>query len=204
MCEHLATLQQYRQMQQTLNAVVKTVQGLRDTVSLFQRLMHVEEVESADVDQAMRQSKRLLNPIARRNNISIILKREDSPFPPVAGSTVALQQVLLNLILNAIQHIPAARSQNGTITVEPTVESTAQGSCLHISIHDNGPGIHKKLWGQIFDLGYTTRADGTGQGLYIARSLVESIGGCLRIDDSTIHLGTTFTIELPILRHIQR
>jgi two-component system sensor histidine kinase FlrB len=62
---------------------------------------------------------------------------------------------------------------------------------------DTGPGIHRQLWEKIFALGFTTRAGGSGLGLYIARSLMGSMGGRIVLEESLVPLGTTFLVELP-------
>ena len=70
---------------------------------------------------------------------------------------------------------------------------------VRIYLTDNGPCIHQQLWENIFALGFTTRSDGSGLGLYIARSLIESYGGSIRIDHSIVPLETTFLVELPVI-----
>jgi two-component system NtrC family sensor kinase len=72
--------------------------------------------------------------------------------------------------------------------------------CPMIRVADDGPGIHRQHFDQIFSLGFTTRRqEGTGLGLYITRGLVESMGGKISLAESVILIGTTFTIELPLI-----
>ena len=80
--------------------------------------------------------------------------------------------------------VSAVRNQNGK-------------PCLFVRVADNGPGIHCQLWEKIFELGYTTRQSGSGLGLYIARSLVETLGGKIFVEESIIRTGTVFKIEFP-------
>jgi len=62
---------------------------------------------------------------------------------------------------------------------------------------DNGLGIHRQLWERIYDLGFSTKEGGTGLGLYIAKGLVESLGGHIKVEESYILVGSTFLVELP-------
>ncbi|MAU01143.1 MAG: hypothetical protein CL608_28705 [Anaerolineaceae bacterium] len=187
----------YNQMQKTLVSVLKTIKGLRKTVSLFQQLMAQDEEGAANVNRAIQQALKVATPLARYQHIEI---KTDiaSNLPTVVGNTTALHQVLLNLILNAVQQIPTVRNRNGLISIESKEIHTVQKPIVRILVTDNGPGIHRKLWEKVFLLGYTSRTDGSGQGLYIARSLVEMFGGTIKIESSPIHLGTTFQIEIPI------
>ena len=63
---------------------------------------------------------------------------------------------------------------------------------------DTGPGIYKQLWEQVFSLGFTTRAEGTGLGLFVVRNLLEGMGGSVKIEENLVPCGTTFLVELPI------
>jgi signal transduction histidine kinase len=92
-----------------------------------------------------------------------------------------------NLILNSLQHTPPA----GWVKV--TIE--AHGSLCHMIVEDSGPGIPPEQRETIFEPLYTTRSEGGGLGLGIAREIVEAHGGTLRCVDSPV--GARFEIELP-------
>jgi signal transduction histidine kinase len=64
---------------------------------------------------------------------------------------------------------------------------------------DNGPGIHAQHLEHIFDLGFSTRAEGTGLGLFTTRGLVEALGGKVTVSASVMFVGTTFVIDLPLI-----
>jgi signal transduction histidine kinase len=68
---------------------------------------------------------------------------------------------------------------------------------LLVSIEDDGPGIHRRLWERIFEMDYTTRPDGSGLGLYMSRTLIEAQGGHLYVESSHLLWGTRFVMELP-------
>ena len=99
-------------------------------------------------------------------------------------------------MLNAIQHMAQKPTDHHRLTVKTYYEEEAPGQEIIITVSDTGPGIHKKHLEHIFNLGFTTRDEGSGLGLYIANSLIESFGGKLIVKESIIPLGTEFLIEL--------
>jgi signal transduction histidine kinase len=106
-------------------------------------------------------------------------------------------------MLNAIQHTSMKMekwpSGSGLLQVSSKWEP-GEKRPVQVRFSDNGPGIHRKLWDRIFDLGFSTRPDGTGLGLYVARRLVESLGGRIALEESMVPLGTTFLVELPAMQ----
>jgi len=102
----------------------------------------------------------------------------------------------LNLMLNAIQQMSNKPEGQRVLTVSTGYTQEDEGAWAAIRFSDSGPGIHRQLWDKIFALGFTTRAGGSGLGLYIVRSLVESMGGRIEVEKSLIPLGTTFVVRL--------
>jgi signal transduction histidine kinase len=92
-------------------------------------------------------------------------------------------------VLNSLVATP----RGGTITLTAAVDP----HLAHLSVRDTGEGIADDKLEHVFDLFFTTREGGTGLGLPIARRIVEAHGGTLRIA-STVELGTTATIDLPL------
>ncbi len=112
----------------------------------------------------------------------------------VGMSPTQLGQVVLNLMINAIQALPAERpfEQNRI-----TVTALRRDATIVLDIADNGPGVPEAQQHKIFDPFFTTKlAGGTGLGLAISRQIVEDAGGRLRVRD-TAGGGATFAIELP-------
>ena len=112
--------------------------------------------------------------------------------PPVDHDPAQINQVLLNLLLNAIQSM----DKPGTIRV--TLENLEDDAAL-ISVRDEGKGIAPEHVPNIFRPFFTTKGHGTGLGLSLARRMVESHGGNISVQ-STPGKGTEFTVELPIRR----
>jgi PAS domain S-box-containing protein len=120
--------------------------------------------------------------------------------PPVLGDRVQIQQVLLNLILNAVEAMASIddRPRELTITTQITGEDQVQ-----IAIKDSGPGLDKETEGRMFDAFFTNKKHGMGIGLSISRSIVEQLGGKLWAESQTFP-GTTFLFTLPVLSEGKR
>jgi signal transduction histidine kinase len=119
--------------------------------------------------------------------------------PQVVGDWVQLQQVAMNLIVNSIE---AMKDVDGIREMVIQSQRTENGQIL-ASISDTGAGIPPELAEQIFDPFFTTKPYGTGMGLRISRSIVESHGGRLWVVSSSGG-GATFQLTLPALGENQR
>jgi signal transduction histidine kinase len=127
------------------------------------------------------------------------LQTNFDPQPVVADVNAGqLQQVLLNLIINARQAMP----NGGQLTV--AVSTNVEAGVGEISVRDSGEGIPPETLRKIFDPYFTTKtADsqgqgGTGLGLSMAREVIEAHHGRIRVE-STVGQGTTFTLKLPLV-----
>lgn len=191
-------LQKLLDLQRALGNTLDTTMDLKGTVSLFQQLTRSRSETIMNANQVVDQVARQLRPMAYRSNVEI--QTELAPeLPRLAGDATQLQQVILNLMLNAIQQMALKSKAGGTLQVRSVVHHNERGRRIAVRIKDEGPGIHKQLWEKIFSLGYSTRPGGTGIGLFVARSLAESLGGRLVVEESVIPIGTTFLLELPLL-----
>jgi len=183
------------EIRRALGRAAETAGGLKQLVGEFRLLLKaMQEEQVVDVNEVVRQSASLIEPQARRTKVT--LRFLPSPdVLPVAGSGVGLQHVLLNLMLNAIQHMALKPDERRVLEISTAWEDDALP--VKIRVSDTGPGIHRQLWEKIFALGFTTKPGGSGLGLYIARSLVEAMGGRISVERSLVPLGTTFLVELP-------
>jgi len=114
---------------------------------------------------------------------------------PVLGNEGQIQQVLLNLMLNACDAMP----RGGTLTLSTAPASLDGGrAALALTLEDTGEGIPPDVLSRIFDPFYTTKGDhGTGLGLTISRTIISKHEGTLSAK-STVGVGTTFTLTLPL------
>ncbi|MDO8943759.1 MAG: ATP-binding protein, partial [Desulfobacterales bacterium] len=149
-------------------------------------------LEDVDVNQTINQTIDILESFARANTIDIQTDLMDS-VPIIAGDQAQLQQVILNLISNAIDAI----GKDGTVSVK----SRADDSEIRVIITDTGPGIPENMQKKIFDPFFTTKSagKGTGLGLWISFTIIEKLGGRLALR-SQAGQGAEFTVTLPIVR----
>ena len=114
----------------------------------------------------------------------------------VPVSSTQLGQVVLNLVVNAIQAIPAERE---IVDARIRVTASRQGDRARLTISDNGAGVPEEVKPRIFDPFFTTKEDGgTGLGLAITKQIIEDAGGSIWVED-TEGGGATFVVELPII-----
>ena len=201
-CHQSAESFDFVELSQATDQLLDLALDLKDTVELFRELIQAEQEEEVYVNEVVQRTVQLLRPIARRHRVRIDLKLA-SDLPPITGSAVRLQQVFTNLMLNAVQHTAQKMEQwsegRGMLQVA-TGREVEKERPIWVRFADNGPGIHRELWENIFALGFSTRPEGTGLGLFIARSLVESMGGIICVEQSLIPSGTTFRVELPTVK----
>ncbi len=149
------------------------------------------ERELVDVNQIIEEMVVLLRSEAARASISVRTELA-ADLPHVMGDRVQLQQVLMNLMMNSID---AMRDVDGTreLTIHSELGENEQ---LVVSVSDTGIGLPPQKAKQIFDAFFTTKSHGTGMGLRISRSIVESHGGRLWAADNAPR-GASFHLALP-------
>jgi signal transduction histidine kinase len=124
----------------------------------------------------------------------IVLRTELAPtLPGVAGDRVQLQQVLLNLIVNAIEAMSGIRDRARELTI---VTAAKEPGAVVVEVRDSGPGLEEEAE-RVFEPFYTTKAQGIGIGLSISRSIVEAHGGRLWAS-SNEPCGAVFRFSLPL------
>ena len=151
---------------------------------------HPPKVRKSDLNTTVEHAVMLGRQQALAKSVEITLQKDPS-LPEVEHDSDQIHQVLLNLLLNALQAI----DKNGKITV--TVKP--RGATAVVEVTDNGRGIAPDHLPNIFRPFYTTKGEGTGLGLSLARRIVEDHHG--RIDvTSAVGKGTTFAVVLPLQR----
>jgi PAS domain S-box-containing protein len=113
--------------------------------------------------------------------------------PKVLADRVQFQQVIVNLVVNAIQAMEHAGSTERRITIRTAMP---HGVTLRCAVEDSGPGIVREHFDQLFDSFFTTKQDGMGMGLPICRSIIEAHGGRIAADNGSAHGGARFFFTL--------
>ncbi len=149
------------------------VQNLRG----FARLDHAV-VDQANIHEALRTAVEMLRGRLDRRHITV--EEHLGELPLVAGSAAQLNQVFLNLLVNAMQAIEATHREDGRIAIT----TLANNGEIVVEVADNGCGIPDEVLPQIFDPFFTTKdvGDGTGLGLSITHGMVQDHGGRLEVE----------------------
>jgi signal transduction histidine kinase len=154
-----------------------------------------------DLDQVARETADLLSPLAQKNAVDVAVQADDTPLK-ASVDRGQMQQVLTNLIMNAIQAMPGG----GKVDVElgparaapPTQIDADEADYVRVAVKDEGQGIPPQTLDQVFEPFFTTKdvGEGTGLGLSIAYGIVQDHGGWIDVA-SVPGQGTCFTIYLP-------
>ncbi|MDR6632638.1 signal transduction histidine kinase [Phyllobacterium sp. 1468] len=149
--------------------------------------------EKIDLAPLVEETKALLEYELDRQSVSLEV-RTGAKLPPVPAAKSELQQVLINLITNAMQAMQEARSPTREIAVKL---ASAGHSHVSISVSDTGPGISPDSLDKVFAPYFTTKPAGMGMGLAICKSTIEARGGKLSVRNND-GAGATFQIVLPV------
>jgi signal transduction histidine kinase len=178
------------------NAVTRLVRDAKRAAEIIGRIRSQFEKgalkrEVIDINEINRETVALLRDEAVRHNI-LVRTELAADLPQIIGDRVQLQQVAMNLIVNSIEamkHVDGIR--------EMVIQSQrAENEQVLVSFRDTGIGLSPELAEQIFDPFFTTKPHGTGMGLRISRSIIESHGGRLWAVSSPGR-GATFHLNLP-------
>ncbi len=169
-----------------------------EIISRMRRLLQKHELDARplDVNDLTRATLALVVPAAANKGVCVDLELT-AGLPPVQGDCVHLQQVLLNVLLNGIDSMAAAPRAHRRLIV-----GTAQSDhCVEISVKDSGCGIAPDAAQEIFEPFYTTKAQGMGVGLSIARSIIEAHGGQIDAKNNGDR-GATVRFTIPLGRAV--
>ena len=176
-------------IESSLERIKKIISNMKDFLYKNEELK-----EYVGIHSIIQASIDLLNPKIKAHHISIQFSSSDQDYI-VMANRVKIEQVIVNLIQNAIDAMVDAKVEKPTITI--SLNSEENTSFVQLRIADNGPGIKPEDKEKVFQTFYTTKeiGKGTGLGLSISNRIIESHQGKLKLIDSK--LGATFEITLP-------
>jgi PAS domain S-box-containing protein len=146
---------------------------------------------AVDINQVVRSVVKFTEHETRQHNATVTLDLAPDQ-PRVWADSIMIEQVICNLVRNAVEAMDEKRSQRREVTIRTVPHGE---NAIEIEVVDTGPGIDGAVIDQVFDQFFTTKPDGVGMGLSISRSIVESHGGSIRAE-SRAGGGATFRFTL--------
>ena len=199
------------QVHAILSDIVKDDRRARDVIERLRDLLRKGALEMVPVDLAstIRDVADLLRGDAIVKQVQVTLDLDGYPVV-VLGDRVQLQQVMLNLLHNAMEAVTDGRARATTVSVrcrrvgDVQAPATRAGQdpprssgLAHVTVSDTGPGLLAGAEETVFDPFYTTKKDGMGMGLSIVRSIIESHGGSITAANHELG-GAVFEFTLPL------
>jgi signal transduction histidine kinase/predicted RNA-binding protein with RPS1 domain len=182
-------------LKEQIEKLAENLDNTSESVKLFRRLSQEETLDEIDVNYSLKKISELFEPIANKNKVEI--KQDfDKQIPRTKTISVRLDQIFCNIVLNGIEWM--RQKPDACLTIRSRYDARDKKRPVKIFFQDRGPGIHKALFERVFEMGYTTKEGGTGLGLFIAKGLAASINSKISIEQSTMLIGSTFLVELPI------
>lgn len=184
------------EIRKTIENIVVDTQRAANIVARVHGMASRKAPEQASLsfDEIIREALLFLRHEMESRSVSI-LHRPDPSAPQVLGDRTQLQQVIVNLAINAVQAMTQAGYDDRRIVIS-TVTQDATTLCC--SVEDNGPGIAAEHVDRLFESFFTTKDSGMGMGLPICRSIVEAHGGRIGAEGHGANGGARFWFTLPI------
>ncbi|MBV8102167.1 MAG: PAS domain-containing protein, partial [Verrucomicrobia bacterium] len=166
-----------------------------DVITRIRSLLRKAEAELAamDINDAIREVIALIQPELRKNRVKLRIDL-DPALPSVQGDRVLLQQVILNLLINAIEAMASVASDDRNLQM---ISRRLEPAIVLVAVRDSGPGLGKDSFDDISKAFFTTKPNGMGMGLSISRSIVKNHGGRLWAEPNPDR-GATFQFTLPL------
>ncbi len=185
------------EVRESLACVLADVDRARDIIERIRE--HMKKApprkERLDINAAINEAIVLARSAIIENGASVQTRLAEGLFP-VRGDRVQLQQVVLNLILNAIEAMGSIAAGRRDLLI--STKRTSENGVL-VAVSDSGPGIDPEHVERVFEAFYTTKVSGVGMGLSICRSIIGDHGGRLWADTNEAR-GAVFQFSLPALR----
>jgi signal transduction histidine kinase len=151
--------------------------------------------EVVDINAIVLRTLELTKSALTAQRVVIVSRFSATPLK-VKGDSVQLQQLLLNLVLNAAEAMAGVSRESGALIV---TTNSVNNELLQVSVSDTGPGISDAIKGRLFDPFFSTKQSGMGLGLSICRAIAEKHGGQIHAANNPGH-GATFHVSLPLVK----
>jgi len=180
------------EVRESLEQIVREGQRAADVIQSVRSMFKSKELArtSVDLNQLIHEALALVQGTLEKHGV-IVRAELDEALVPVTGNRVQLQQVLFNLVTNAIEAMELVADRR--VLVKSELES---GGEVRVTVEDSGSGIDPQVIDQIFTSFFTTKTNGMGIGLSICQAIIESHGGRLWASPSATR-GAVFQFTLP-------
>jgi two-component system, LuxR family, sensor kinase FixL len=184
-----------QELGEILKDIVQDDSRASEVIQRMRALVKKEELAfvSLDLASVIREVAALVRSDAILQGVRILLEVK-AGLPLVRGDKVQLQQVVLNLLLNAFDAMKDCPANEREVKVRA---ETTEAGLLRLAVRDRGPGLNDDHLDKVFQPFYTTKRDGLGMGLSISRSIIEAHGGRLWAENNPDR-GATFYCTLPV------
>src|SRR6266436_1114027 len=188
------------EINEPLAAIVKDGERAAEVITRIRALLSRSSVAQQPCDLAgvIREVDPLVRPELGRHGITLEMSLA-TDVPAVMGDRIQLQQVLLNLLMNAAEAVREVPPQRRRLVVRSSLEDRDDGPWAVVAVEDAGVGFGEDEAARLFEAFYTTKPDGLGMGLSISRSIMDGHRGRLWATANPGH-GATFHFALPALR----
>jgi len=181
---------------EALGCVVRDVDRAKDIVGGMRD--HIKKTpprrEPFDLNEAVNEVIGMVRSAIAKNGIAVNTQLMDG-LVPVQGDRVQLQQVVMNLILNAVEAMGSVEAAARELLISTAQDHTG----VRVAVRDSGPGIDPTYLERVFEAFYTTKSSGMGMGLSVCRSIIDAHGGRLWADANEPR-GAVFQFTLPAAR----
>ena len=185
----------YQEVVAALNRVNRDANLAGDVIARIRNFLSQGEIrrEPLAVRRVIDDLLLMLQALLQESAIQVDVRIAPS-LPTLLADPVQVQQVLLNLVINAVDAMRDSAQHSRILTIDVRA-SVPEG--LVFSVRDTGPGISAGMEAKIFDALFSTKCDGLGMGLAISRSIIENHGGRLRLEP-VFGVGANFVFNIPV------
>jgi len=185
-----------REAGNTLNWIMRDARRASDVIARIRALMRkgAPRWDWVNVNDIVREGLEMMQGELARRKVEVST-RLDPQLPPIQGERIQLQQVFLNLSLNAVEAMASVTTRPRQLLIQTARQDGEQGGIM-VEVSDSGPGVDEADLDKLFSAFFTTKTEGTGLGLWISQSIVESHSGRLLAQRNPQH-GMSFRLLLP-------
>jgi len=179
--------------------------GSRSLNNIVSNMLHfanplAPQFDDVNLHDLLREIAGFAEPILKQREVRAEL-RFDASNCLIRGDRELLKQMILNLVLNALQAMPARGSLTIGTRNTARLPGRVKGCGIELTVKDTGLGIPPENLGRIFDPFFTTNKNGTGLGLSVVHQIIDQHSGFVQVD-SEVNAGTTFTIVMPCVGQV--